>query len=61
MRRFSTVPFAAVSTITFTQIVSAADIPVKAPRPAIAPMSVYNWTGPYIGGNPWSTTDWTFF
>jgi outer membrane immunogenic protein len=40
---------AAVSTIALTQIASAADIPVKAMPPVVAP--VFNWTGFYVGGN----------
>jgi outer membrane immunogenic protein len=50
MRRASIALFAAVSTIAFVQIASAADMPVKAPvykAPVVAPL--YNWTGPYVG------------
>ena len=47
MRRFSLTVIAAVSTIAFAQIVSAADLPVKAPTLVAAPL--YNWTGPYAG------------
>lgn len=37
----------------------AADMPLKAP--AIAPVSVYNWSGLYVGGNlgyGWTNADW---
>jgi opacity protein-like surface antigen len=50
MRRASIALFAAVSTVAYAQIASAADMPVKAPgykAPVVAPL--YNWTGPYIG------------
>jgi len=63
MRRMPAVLIAAVSTINFTQIALAADIPVKAP-PVSTSLAPINWTGFYIGGNAggaWSTTDWTFF
>lgn len=40
---------ATASVLALTQIASAADLPVKAPR--YIPPSVYNWTGFYIGGN----------
>jgi outer membrane immunogenic protein len=43
---------AAASTIAFTQIASAADLPRKAPVYAPPPpTSVYSWTGFYVGGN----------
>jgi outer membrane immunogenic protein len=64
MRRFSAVPIAAVCAIAFAHVSTAADIPAKAPRPAVSPFPIYNWTGFYVGGNlggAWSTTDWTFF
>jgi opacity protein-like surface antigen len=51
MRHLSIAVIAAASTVAFTQIATAADMPVKAPvykAPVIAP---YNWTGLYIGGN----------
>jgi hypothetical protein len=49
MRGLSTALTAAVSAVAFTQIASAADLPVKAPvAPVAAP---YNWTGFYIGAN----------
>ncbi len=50
MGRASIALFAAISTVAFAQIASAADMPVKAPvykAPVAAPL--YNWTGPYIG------------
>ena len=51
MRRLIIALIATVSTIALTQIVSAADMSMKAPahRPPVAP--TYNWTGFYIGGN----------
>jgi outer membrane immunogenic protein len=51
MRRLSIALIAALSTVAFTQIASAADMPVKAPvykAPVVAP---YNWTGFYFGAN----------
>jgi outer membrane immunogenic protein len=63
MHFFSAVPIAAVCLLAFAQVSTAADIPVKAPRPPVVPYP-YNWTGFYVGGNlggAWSTTDWTFF
>lgn len=60
MRRLSIVAIAAISTVAFTQIASAADLPVKAPvykaPVAVAP----SWTGWYIGlnaGAGWSRSD----
>jgi outer membrane immunogenic protein len=47
MRRLQSVLLAAVAVIGFASIASAADMPVKAPAPIVAPL--YNWTGPYIG------------
>ena len=49
MGRLSIAAVAAVSTVAFTQIASAADMPVKAPvyKVAVAP----SWTGFYIGVN----------
>src|SRR5262245_2709702 len=64
MRRFSAVPIAAICAIAFADVSTATDLPAKAPRPAVTPFPLYNWTGFYIGGNlggDWSTTDWTFF
>jgi outer membrane immunogenic protein len=50
MRHLSIAVVAAASTITFTQITFAADMPVKAPPPVSAP-SAYSWSGWYIGAN----------
>ena len=59
MRRVS-VLIAAASTTAFTQIASAADLPVKAPvAPVAAP---YSWTGWYVGANAggfWGHSDVT--
>jgi outer membrane immunogenic protein len=52
MRRVSFALVAAVSTIAFTQMASAADLPRKAPVYAPPPPPpVFSWTGCYIGGN----------
>lgn len=48
MRRSSIAVIAALSTVSLTQIASAADLPVKAP---VAVAALYNWTGWYVGGN----------
>jgi outer membrane immunogenic protein len=51
MHRLSIALFAAVSTVAFTQLASAADLPRKAPA-VVQPLApVYNWTGWYVGGN----------
>ena len=50
MRRLSLAIIAGVSTIAFTQLASAADLPRKAP-PAPPPPPVFSWTGFYAGGN----------
>jgi len=50
MRRLSLAIVAGVSTIAFTQLASAADLPRKAP-PAPPPPPVFSWTGFYAGGN----------
>jgi len=61
MRHLSIAVIAAASTVTFAQIVSAADLPVKAPAyrpPIVVP---YSWTGCFIGGNVgglWAHKDW---
>ncbi len=47
MHRLSIALIATASTIAFTQIATAADMPVKAPVAPVAPL--YNWTGPYVG------------
>ena len=62
MRRISVSLITALSTTALTQIVSAADMPVKAPvkAPVIAPL--YNWTGPYagvVGGYGWGNSKQT--
>src|SRR5262245_46358260 len=50
MRRLSLTAVAAASTVAFTQIASAADLPRKSPVYA-PPSPVYNWTGFYVGAN----------
>ena len=58
MRRISVSLITALSTTALTQVVSAADMPVKAP--VIAPL--YNWTGPYagvVGGYGWGNSKQT--
>ena len=60
MRRFHCAALAAVAVLGFTSVASAADMPVKAPAPIVAPL--YNWTGPYIGiagGYGWGHSDQT--
>ena len=47
MHRFHCAALAAVAVLGFTAVASAADMPVKAPAPIVAPL--YNWTGPYVG------------
>ncbi len=49
MFRRSVLLNAAVSTVLFAHIACAADLPVKAPM--MKPVSVYDWTGVYVGGN----------
>ena len=51
MRRFSLGLLAAVSTIAVTHSASAADLPYKAPPPAVMAPVVFNWTGFYVGLN----------
>lgn len=41
----------AVSAIAFIQAASAADLPIRAPAIAPAPVPVFSWSGCYIGGN----------
>ena len=48
MRRLSLAIIAAVSTVALTQIASAADLPRKAPAPAVV-AAPYSWYGFYIG------------
>ena len=50
MRRLSLALIAAVSTVAFTQIAPAADLPVKAPAKMLSP-PVLNWAGFYGGIN----------
>jgi outer membrane immunogenic protein len=50
MRRLSIAVIAAASTVAFTQIASAADLPRKAPAPPPPPIA-FNWTGFYVGGH----------
>jgi outer membrane immunogenic protein len=62
MRRLTIAAIAAISTITASQIASAADLPRKAP--AYAPLSppAYSWTGFYVGlnaGGTWGSGDAT--
>lgn len=61
MRRWSIALIAAASTIALTQIASAADLPVKAPRYAPPPPPLpLSWTGWYVGlnaGGDWGTSD----
>src|ERR1019366_10453762 len=60
MRRFHCAALAAVAVLGFTSVASAADMPVKAPAPIVAPL--YNWTGPYIGiagGYGWGNSNQT--
>ena len=58
MRYLSPAAFAFVSTIAFTQIAMAADMPAKAP--AYTAPAAYNWTGWYVGvnaGGAWGKSD----
>jgi outer membrane immunogenic protein len=58
MRHWSLV-LAAISSITFAQFATAADLPVKAPARVVAP-PLYNWTGFYAGlniGGSWGRLD----
>ncbi len=48
MRYLSIAVAAAASAVSFTQIATAADMPVKAPV-VPAPAPIYNWTGFYVG------------
>src|SRR6266581_9798781 len=60
MRQLSAL-IATASIVAFTQIASAADLPIRAPvyqAPIIAP--IYNWTGFYAGlniGGSWGHQD----
>jgi outer membrane immunogenic protein len=53
MRRLSIGVVAAVSTIAFSQVAAAADLPRKAP--ALAPPLAIGWTGWYVGLNTGAT------
>lgn len=62
MRRLSIAVIAAVSTVAFTQVASAADLPRKAPAYTPPPAPVFSWTGFYVGvgvGARWMDSDWT--
>ena len=64
MRYLTIAIVAAASAVAFTQIASAADMPVKALRYAPKPPpEVYSWTGFYVGGNvgySWGNADTDF-
>ncbi len=51
MRRLSVLSIAAVSTIAFVQMASAADLPTKAPLVSPSVPAIHNWAGFYLGGN----------
>ena len=51
MRHLSIAIIAAASTVVFSPVASAADMPVKAPPRVSVPPPVYNWTGFYVGGH----------
>jgi outer membrane immunogenic protein len=53
MRRFTLAFISAVSIFGFAELAAAADMAVKAPRYAPAPVApaIYNWNGWFIGGN----------
>jgi outer membrane immunogenic protein len=52
MRRLQCALLAATAAIGFASVVSAADMPTKAPAyQAPAAVGAYNWTGFYVGGN----------
>src|SRR5512142_2640175 len=52
MRRFfsALIATAVVTLAVFTQVASAADMPVKAPVPKVV-NAPYDWTGLYLGGH----------
>jgi outer membrane immunogenic protein len=50
VRRLLVAIIVAASAVVFSQIASAADLPVKAPA-YVPPSPAYSWTGLYIGGN----------
>jgi len=49
--RISISLIAAISVAVFAQTASAADMPVKARPPVVAPAPAYSWTGCYVGVN----------
>jgi len=51
MRRMSLALLAAVSAVAFSQIASAADMPVKVPAYKAPVMVIDPWVGPYVGVN----------
>ena len=51
MRHLSIAIIAAVSTVVFAPVASAADMPRKAPVVTPPPPPVYSWTGFYVGAN----------
>ena len=50
MHRFGCATLAAVAVVGFASVASAADMPTKAPAPAVVVPIAYNWTGFYVGG-----------
>jgi outer membrane immunogenic protein len=51
MRRFQSAALAAVAVVGFASVACAADMPVKAATPPMAPVATpFNWYGFYIGG-----------
>jgi outer membrane immunogenic protein len=62
MHRFRFATFAAVAVIGFASVASAADLPTKAPVYKAPVVTVYNWSGCYIGlnaGGGWTQTEFT--
>ena len=63
MRRLTALSITALSLSAMTQMVSAADLAVRAPPAykASPPVYVFSWTGCYVGGNVggfWSNREW---
>jgi outer membrane immunogenic protein len=50
LHRFRFAALAAVAVVGFASVASAADMPLKAPRPVVV-APIYSWTGFYIGGD----------